>query len=146
MTTPRTQATIGRWLAISASVVVAITIVTAIVVMGSPAAQRLQKLDAKRVQQLQTINDAIDSFVDTHEALPASLAALDGAGRWLDVTDPEDGAPYGYETTGARTFRLCAVFATKTTASNDDNVGISRNWGHGEGRQCFERKAKSAKE
>jgi hypothetical protein len=142
MTVPRTQAPIGRWLAFAASAVVVATIVSAILVMGSPVVQRQQKLDAKRVQQLDAISDAIDRYVNVHEALPPSLAALEGAGQWLDVTDPADGAPYAYEATGARTFRLCAVFATRTT-SEGDNAAISGSWGHGDGPQCFERKARS---
>lgn len=133
----------GRWLAIAASVVVAGTVVAAVVVMGSPSAQRAAKLDARRAADLFRITSAIDRWVERHEALPPDLAVLAAEpGVRLAVADPVDGAPYGYAVTGARAYRLCATFATDTAQSGDVTGWPGEVWSHAAGRQCFERKAK----
>ena len=134
----------GRWLAIAAGVVVVATIVVAIVVMGSPSAQRAAKLDSRRVRDLDRIVDVIGNYVEREHSLPPDLATLAREpGRRLAITDPVDGSPYAYEITGARTFRLCAVFATDTAKSlaGSERWG-GEEWNHGTGRQCFDRKVK----
>lgn len=140
------QDRLGRGLAIAASVVVAVTVIAAIWVMGSPAAQREAKLDSRRVDDLNHIVQVVDHYVEVNGALPPDLATLaHQPGQRLSITDPVDGSAYGYEVTGARTYRLCAVFVTDTAqtpawggAWNPDD------WNHDAGRQCFERKAKPA--
>ena len=142
MSAQRSEARSGRWLAIAASLVVIATIVAAIAVMGSPAAQREAKLDAKRVHDLVQIVRAITGYVELHDALPPDLAALAGQpGRRLSIVDPVDGSPYTYEITGARTFRLCAVFTTDSAkVLGGDDYWALEDWNHGAGRQCFDRK------
>lgn len=135
----------GRWLAIVASVAVVATVVAAVVVMGSPSAQREAKLDSRRVDDLNHIAQVIDRHFHVHGALPADLATLAAQpGQRLASTDPVDGTPYGYAVTGKRTYRLCAVFVTDT-AERPPAGGrwVPDEWNHGAGRQCFDRKAGS---
>jgi len=134
----------GRWIAIAAGVVVVATIVAAIVVMGSPSAQRAAKLDSRRVRDLDRLVDVIDNYAEREHSLPSDLATLAREpGRRLAIVDPVDGSPYAYEITGARTFRLCAVFATDTagTLEGSERWG-GEKWNHGAGRHCFDRKVK----
>lgn len=132
----------GRWLVIVASVVVVATLVAAIIAMGSPSAQRAARLDASRVQDLEQIVQAVDYYVEANGSLPPDLATLaNQPGQRLSITDPVDAAPYVYEVTAERAYRLCAVFNTDTAKPRDAATPwLGNNWNHGAGRQCFERK------
>lgn len=136
------QAATGRWLMIAAGVVVAATLVSAILVMGSPAVQREAKLDQRRIADLTRIDRLADGYFERSGKLPPDLATLaNQPGRRLSTADPVDGSPYAYEVTGDRTFRLCAVFATDTAKTFEAPERWADEWNHGAGRQCFDRKA-----
>ncbi len=135
-------APIGRWLAIAASALVAVTVVCALLVMGSPAQQRMRALDARRVQELTAISRAIQLYAAQKATLPATLTNLDGAGQWLSLEDPVKGSPYGYAATGRKTYRLCAVFESSTQAADVRGGWVAAEWTHPAGHQCFDRKAK----
>lgn len=136
----------GHWIALAASIVIGVTVVCAIVVMGTPAEQRKARLDANRVRQLSSLAEAIENYAALHDRVPLSLPGLDGAGEWLSITDPDNGSPYAYEKTGDRTYRLCAVFATATRASPDGQSagGFEGRWAHRAGRYCFDRQVAGA--
>lgn len=132
----------GFWLALVASVVIAVALVAAFLVMGSPAEQRATQLDVRRVQDLQRLARGVESHAQLRGALPPALATLSAqpGSRW-PVTDPATGAPYGYETTGPRSYRLCAVFETDTARADGDAVPWGGDgWNHAVGRRCFDRK------
>lgn len=136
----------GRWLAIAASVVVAATVVMAMLVMGSPGSQRESRLDRKREQDMERIAMVIDLRVKTGQPLPVDLASLaHEPGRRLSITDPATDAPYAYQITGDRNYRLCAVFTTDT-AQESRKAWIDQNWLHGKGRHCFDRKVDAKKD
>lgn len=122
-------------------------------VMGSPAAQRIKRFDATRVEHLQTIQWEIINHWQQREALPSNLEALTNPiGGWIAPTDPDTQEPYGYEVLGPRTFKLCATFSL---ASDDGLESVSTssprpvktipgsveswNWKHDVGETCFER-------
>jgi hypothetical protein len=131
----------GRWLAIAASLVVVATVVAAIAAMGPPSAQRAAKLDQKRIEDLERIVQAISRYADSHGALPPDLLTLSGQpARRLSLADPNDNTPYTYQVTGQHTFRLCAVFATDSAKASGTFRSFDDDWGHGAGRQCFDRK------
>ena len=131
----------GRRLAVIASVVVGATLVAAIAVMDSPPEQREQRLDARRVQDLQHLESAIAVYHAGHKALPGDLATLraEMPGWNLAPGDPASGVPYGYEVSGARSYRLCAEFTTDTAAADTPHGPEGDAWKHGAGRQCFNR-------
>lgn len=134
----------GRWLAIAASVVVVATLVAAVVVMGPPSQQREARLDARRVQDLQRIVQAVDAYHANHKALPADMATLATQPGWgLATADPHGGTPYAYEVSGERTYRVCASFTTDTAKGSDAPWAPDR-WNHGIGRQCFQQTAAKA--
>lgn len=131
----------GRWLLVAAGVVAIATIAAAIAVMGTPSAQRQVKLDDRRTGDLQGIAYAVDRYRKQRGELPPDLATLaDQPGRRLAIADPVSGTPYTYEITGARSFRLCAVFTTDTAETFSANRWPSE-WSHGAGRQCFDRRS-----
>ena len=143
MSLPRTENSLGRRLAIVASLVVLATVVASVWVTGSPSAQREARIDERRVSDLALIRDAIRSYTQEHGALPADLAELKiQPGIRLPIADPVTGAPYEYVATGARTYQLCARFTTDTALQMpDDYQSRDVHWAHGIGRQCFERTA-----
>jgi type II secretory pathway pseudopilin PulG len=143
---PRAENKLGRRLAIAASVVVLATVVASVWVTGSPSAQREARLDERRVGDLDNIKDAIRSYTQEHDALPADLAELKTQpGIRLSIADPVTAAPYEYVATGARTYQLCARFTTDTAQQMpNDYQSRDVHWAHGIGRQCFDRTAGTA--
>lgn len=136
----------GRWLAIAASAVVIASVATAMLVMGSPGSQRESRLDRKREHDMRRIAMAIDAVAVAGKPLPADLASLAREpGRRLSIADPATYAPYVYEITGDRDYRLCAVFTTDT-AQESRKAWIDQDWLHGTGRHCFDRKANQRKD
>lgn len=146
MTASAGGGTLGRWLAIAASVVVLGTIVASVIVTGTPSEQREIRLDARRVDNLQSLESEIQRHFEQEAVLPASLAVLAGKpGVSLAIVDPVTGTPYEYERTGERAYRLCATFTTDTaqTRATADDRASGSEWAHGSGRGCFERTAKN---
>jgi hypothetical protein len=143
---PRAQSSLGRRLAIAGTIVVVGAVVASVWVTGSPSAQRAARLDARRVNDLDDIKDAIRRHVDDHGALPASLAALAREpGIHLSIADPVTGTIYEFAVTGPRSYRLCASFSTDTALqAPSDYLANDARWAHGIGRRCFERTAATA--
>jgi hypothetical protein len=136
-----------------ATVAVTVTVVAAMVVLGPPSRHRKQRLDDVRVQNLQTLEQLINNFVIQRKQLPDSLAELArDTGFRSSLQDPESGATYGYERLTAQTYRLCATFDLPPAAGYSAVITVSfpdrryvppaeEAWGHGAGRQCFDRRA-----
>lgn len=117
---------------------VAAAIAAGVMVMGGPGQERSRRLDADRAEALSRIAGALDAYHRQHRALPPSLDVLatqSGDFPAATLRDPETGQPYRYQTTGAATYRLCAVFA----ASSRDDVEI--RWAHAPGLVCFDETA-----
>jgi hypothetical protein len=124
----------GKLLAIGSSTVVAVAIIAGLILTGSPAEQRLLRLDEQRVAHLRDLSNSISRhYVDT-AALPDMLETLvDGRIRTSLPLDPATDRPYEYETAGPARFRLCAEFARESSPRDANDF-----WSHAAGRQCFE--------
>jgi type II secretory pathway pseudopilin PulG len=123
------------------ALVVVVAVVAGIVVVGSPAEQRTQRLDERRVGDLASIAQAADLYWTRHAQLPTSLNELTiEPGTRLRANDPETNAPYEYQRLDASSFEVCAQFQRQ---SQQDSVAEDRFWLHGTGRQCFRRKART---
>src|SRR5690606_27918505 len=137
----------GRWLAIVASAEVLATVGIAVMVMDSPAVQRDGRLDSRRIDELNRIVQAIDTYVQANYTLPPDLATLAAQpGQQLSIADPVTGTSYDYTVDGARSYTLCAVFVTDT--AKDQARGGPWNageWNHDVGPQCFSRTATARK-
>lgn len=139
MTASQEGSTLGRRLAIAASVVVVATVTTAIVITGTPSERRMVKLDERRVDDLQRLTLAIDEFMETQGQLPPDLATVAAhPGRQLALVDPVTSQAYEYAPGDSGKYRLCAVFTTDTAVTR---AHPSATWDHGIGRHCFERRA-----
>ena len=117
-----------------------VAVVAGLVALGSPADQRLERLDARRAEDLDAISRAIDRHEVTHERLPATLDELQRRSDvQVAITDPVTREPYGYEAGEGTAYELCATFE-RATGEREFRRGrpFSR---HEAGRHCFPRRA-----
>ena len=133
----------------TAGIVVAVAIIAAFFIIGSPATQRDRRFDQERISGLQTIQYEIVNYWQAKGKLPQSLTDLDNdVYGFVPPVDPETGVAYDYKATGALTFELCADF--KTSSVNNTTTAYPKavpypyapyndNWNHDAGRVCFNR-------
>lgn len=140
------RSSLHRWFGWSASGLAAAIVVAGLVTVGSPAGERARQFDARRIEDLRTLHDAIMriSFGDAWKdpavpvaqvrPLPATLGAVarDAVAVRPRLNDPASGAMYAYQPTGATTFRLCAAFGTPR-----DDIQ-SPEWNHPAGLFCYD--------
>lgn len=120
------------------------SIVLGFIVMGSPQSQRMKRLDADRVADLQNIQWQIVNYWQQKEALPDTLSDLEDPLSGFRVpTDPETGEAYTYTKTARLSFELCATFKTVLEESKASSVELygfdNSNWAHPIGEHCFDR-------
>lgn len=117
-------------------------------VAGSPTRARLQRLDAKRIQNLADIQTKLVSYWQQKRNLPRSIDDLnDDLGGFTAPSDPETRQPYDYRATGATSFDLCANFALKDYDVRrtvyvwvpESDGGYNSAWNHDAGHVCFTR-------
>lgn len=130
---------LGRALIVAGGVASVAAVATALLLIGSPSAQRQARMDAARVHDLRRIEQAAAHQLERDGVLPDTLAAIDAPD--LRRADPATGAPYGYRVLAPGRLQLCAHFAT----DNRDPLrqvepGLRAEWPHGAGEGCFERR------
>ena len=122
--------------AVAATVVVA-SIITGVILVGSPSEGRLRQFDSTRIADLQGIMRAMDSFWSRNERLTASLEELMADPRVrVRNLDPGSAEPYDYTPLDEDTYELCATFDRESAAPM--RPSSADFWRHGMGRQCFE--------
>lgn len=126
-------------------VLVIATIIAGFFIIGTPQEIRRLKQDDMRVSDLQNIQWQIVNYWQQKEMLPTSLAETqDPLSESVIPTDPKTKEPYRYEKTGDMSFRLCATFEAQGDMRSPSyarpiDMGVSDNWQHEAGEQCFER-------
>jgi type II secretory pathway pseudopilin PulG len=130
-------------------VIVVAAIVAGLSISGSPADRRRATLDERRVNSLNQISSAIDSYVQTKGIIPPTLDALVQDQPYLatELRDPTTGTLYEYLPADASTstYQLCATFdlPTQTDEAPSITVPVKDTWGnptinpHGAGRSCY---------
>jgi hypothetical protein len=109
--------------------------------IGSPAEERLRRLDERRVQDLAAIADAMDLYWTRHARFPASFDELRREpGANIRLNDPGTNDPYEYRPVETETYELCARFERGSPETGLAAVGAF--WSHGAGRQCFRREVR----
>jgi hypothetical protein len=127
----------GKQLAIIATVIVVLSVISAIFLLDPPGVQRLRRLDARRVRDLKNITYSIDSYWERKKSLPPDLATIEKEpGLRTALKDPQTGIAYDYDVTTPKSYKLCAVFALDSSDESQES-GLSRKWSHGVGKQCF---------
>jgi uncharacterized membrane protein YidH (DUF202 family) len=110
-------------------------------VAGTPSVQRHMEADQRRVQNLQSIANAINIWYKRSQIekslppLPATLSDLPGKGvNASEIVDPETNIPYEYHPRTRTTYELCATFSA---AEERSQPTITHFWSHGKGQSCF---------
>lgn len=125
-------------------------IVWGFIVAGSPATERLRRLDERRVQDLSQIQSRVSVFWQSEKRLPKNLAELGKAPDSSILTDPETGVSYEYKPGDDLKFELCAIFAGEAEWPEPlyypkmAPARIIDSWNHPAGHYCFARKANQA--
>ncbi|MEI7512194.1 MAG: type II secretion system protein [Candidatus Uhrbacteria bacterium] len=133
-----------------AALIVLVVTSTALIglwISGSPAKERARRLDDRRIQDLQSISNAIDNYYNQNaSALPPTLESLTrvrDAYYVSSIVDPDTMTPYEYAVESTSTYRLCATFTTDSRGiSKDPNqyaqpYNSSAFWEHNSERTCF---------
>jgi hypothetical protein len=142
----------AKYTAVGILLVVLAGIITGFFYAGSPAEERLRRIDMQRVSDLQMIQSEVVSYWQAKEELPENFAMLaDDIRGYAIPMDPETSAAYEYRVTGGLSFELCAAFARasefagRTSEGEYPSIakpyygGVSENWDHDAGRYCFAR-------
>jgi hypothetical protein len=130
------KVTSGPVLLGAALVVTVAAVVAGIIVVGTPAEGRMQRLDRVRAADLRSIVAAVDRYWRQHEELPASLRDLAADPRaQVSVRDPASETEYEYRIVDDDSYELCAVF---DLASIPERRERGTFWLHDAGRNCFE--------
>jgi hypothetical protein len=126
-----------------AAVVVVAAIAAGLMTVGSPASQRMRRLDERRVEDLIEVTRKANAYWSQHGTLPAAIEPLlTVPGTTTDGRDPSTGHPYGYAPQGGRRYELCAEFAQPSSAPREPER--DRFWLHPAGRHCFRLEARTA--
>lgn len=112
----------------------------------SPKTARARRLDGIVVNNIYTLENAVNSYFSRNDRLPNSLAELraDSGDFYLNddnLVDPETKAPIVYEKIGNLDFRFCADFRTDSQ-DNKNNTGAPMSYpvndkSHRAGSQCL---------
>jgi len=137
---------LARNLTWGTAIFVIASIVIGFIVMGTPQAQRMKRLDGERISDLQSIQWQIVNYWQQKEMLPAALNDLeDSISGYKAPADPSTYEPYVYRVIGDRTFELCATFNIQSEESQirDERYPsksiYDETWEHGKGETCFMR-------
>ncbi|MSU73735.1 hypothetical protein EXS56_01190 [Candidatus Kaiserbacteria bacterium] len=129
------------------------TIIAGFFIIGTPQQIRMQKQDAIRLQDLQSIQWQVVNYWQQKQQLPVTLSDLaDPISGAIVPVDPQTKELYEYSSTGKLSFKLCATFAAEggqngmqgrsyPVPAEPKGVGtdIQDNWQHSAGRVCFDR-------
>ena len=127
---------VDRLAAWASGVAVIAAVIAGFVLSGTPLEQRLKRLDASRVSDLQQLSYALDAYWEERQSLPGTLDVLvDGRRLSRLPVDPVTREPYSYRAIvePRAGYRLCATFALASDASAPEQF-----WSHPAGQHCYE--------
>lgn len=96
--------------------VIVIAFVAAWFFIESPAVTRAKRLDQNLINNINTLENAVNSYNEKYKKLPENLEEVkNNRDMYLDAmsfVDRETGAPIDYKKTSDKTFEFCATFRT----------------------------------
>lgn len=135
------RSTIFAW---GATIAAIAGVILGFVQTGSPAAERARRFDQQRINDLQMITNAVDSFYNSQKRLPASIEEMKNRpDSYLQSQfDPTTGEPYEYRVVDEKRYDVCATFETDASTSEAGKastmpVGVPNFWSHPQGQKCY---------
>lgn len=128
----------GKAWARGATVVVVAAIAAGLWAVGSPLTAREERLDARRIEDLTLLEQAIDGFAAQHGAAPAMLDSVVVRPDTAWLRDPATATRYDYLVMSDSTYRLCATF-DRASPPVSPYPRDPMYWQHPAGRHCFDR-------
>lgn len=127
---------LGKRILVVATSVVVVSVIAAIIIIGSPTEGRFQQLDSGRLSDLRGIMAASDLYWSRNDRLPSSLEELAEDPRTgVNTIDPGSAESYDYRVLDEDTYELCAVFDRES--ADPPSRSAADFWRHAAGRQCF---------
>jgi hypothetical protein len=118
----------------TSAVAVSAAVIAGFVLSGTPMAQRLERLDARRQSDLQQLAVELNVYWRAQGALPEDIQrVVDGRRMSRLPTDPVSGLPYPYQRLSAEAYRLCASFERASEPWEPQDF-----WNHPAGEHCYE--------
>ena len=128
---------LGQTIVAAAAAVIVASIITGVILVGTPSEGRLQRFDSTRIEDLKAIVVAMDSHWDRNERLATSLDELGEDPRTqVNTLDPGSAQSYEYRALDEEAYELCATFDLESLVPVRPTSADF--WRHGVGRQCFE--------
>lgn len=117
--------------------------VGAFFIIESPGETRDRKIDDEVLRKLNRLDSSVRSYYIENEKLPVDFDELMTEFIYLDDEDFENSATgerFEYTAKEAKIYEICASFRVPSRDPDVYMDAYSKEWKHGEGRQCFERK------
>jgi hypothetical protein len=138
MKNERTKFSLRSVFAIGFAAVIVAAVLVGVLLMDSPAQERLRRLDERRILDLRDLSYTVDMFWTRNDRLPASLDELaEQEPIAHELTDPETGTLYEYRFVSDSQYELCAVFSEESDVGRRD-LPYGYVWIHGAGSECFQ--------
>jgi hypothetical protein len=119
-------------------VIAGLTVAGGLWMMRPPAQQSAERVDARRVDELRNLAEAVRLYARTNQHLPETLATLPSMPSLpLPKQDPATGTFYEYRVIAEDQFELCATFSYPSPPYEYD--WSANSWRHEAGRHCFTR-------
>lgn len=119
------------------------TLISGLVLSGSPTQERLRRIDEQREQAIDRITYAIDSYYTTENRLPVTIEDLWQSRLVTDGDLPQVVSrlpEFSYQPTTSTTYQLCTWFHLPSTLEADLSLAKSiplTARTHTDGRHCF---------
>lgn len=129
-------------------VVVVASIVWGFAVLGSPRTQQLLKYDTQKVNDLQSLNNQVQSYLSSKGALPKNIDELKSLNYYSSLKDQQTGKLYEYVKVSETEYNVCADF-NKASPSEEGGGYMApplygyTNWTHPAGHYCFKEKVEN---
>lgn len=139
---PSEKTNVSRNAAWGISVFILLSIALGFYFVGSPAQQRLIRLDEERISDLSMIQSEVTNYYIQTGELPISMEELkNGFYNFTAPTDPMTNENYSYTVKDELTYELCATFSADSIETPKRSFAYySDNWEHTAGNTCFEHK------
>ncbi len=139
---PSTPLGAGGLLLAAAIIIVVSAVVAGVLVLRTPGEERARRVDERRIQDLQSIQKAVELRWTGQRTLPATLAELVQQTMPPPAErDPVSGMPYEYRAVSDREYEVCASFAEASPGLRERQPRDF--WSHGAGRGCFRLEARA---